>query len=225
MTARGHYDIVDVARHLLVSHPGVRWGDALYDTPRRRLHTIVVDEVQDLLPIQLMLLTKVSRHEPEKSGVKPTQFTFCGDTAQAVVKHSEFRFQTVKDLFHNQLKTFVPRDKSGKPVPPHDFQLTRNYRSASEILNLGNSCVDVMDNFFPKQVDKLQHEIAQASTNLRPVVVQMDMNTVINNLLGAGVDLGGVTGTDGTSVHFGAEQCVLVRTQRERQHFATMIRY
>ena len=55
----------------------------------RKPHTIFIDEVQDLQPAIIFLLTLITKK----------QIIFCGDTAQTIAKGINFRFTDLKKLF------------------------------------------------------------------------------------------------------------------------------
>jgi len=60
---------------------------------------------------------------------------------------SSFRFRDLASLFYEN-------DLSKADIPPVR-KLTNSYRSTAEILNLGQSVIDMIETFFPDSIDKL----------------------------------------------------------------------
>ncbi|CAK9016553.1 unnamed protein product [Durusdinium trenchii] len=87
------YDCTDVARDLLKR---AQAAQRLKDGGKkiRKFFGVYVDEVQDLLPVELLLLKLVSdRNEG---------FIFAGDTAQTISKGVEFRFESIRRLYYEE---------------------------------------------------------------------------------------------------------------------------
>ncbi|CAJ1365735.1 unnamed protein product [Effrenium voratum] len=82
------YDCTDVARHILTR--AEKYG--LKET--RSFAGVFIDEVQDLLPVELLLLNLVSS--------RPEGFVFAGDTAQTISKGVEFRFESIRRLYFEE---------------------------------------------------------------------------------------------------------------------------
>ncbi|CAE8627439.1 unnamed protein product [Polarella glacialis] len=92
------YDRTDAARHIL------RRAEFNGCKALRYLTGVFVDEVQDLLPIELLLLKLLC---PRLDG-----FVFAGDTAQTISKGVEFRFESIRRLYFEEFILGGVRPKS-----------------------------------------------------------------------------------------------------------------
>ncbi|KAJ3118095.1 hypothetical protein HDU96_003863 [Phlyctochytrium bullatum] len=111
---------------------------------------IYIDEVQDLSPIQWLLLKPLIGHH--------TNLICCGDQAQSIAAGTHFRFSELKALLFNL---------SGGQRRPSEFHLSINYRTTASILALANRVVDVIRALFPNEIDQVPNEIAGSSEVLR----------------------------------------------------------
>lgn len=118
----GGYDLMDTVNYILNF---IRFRG--YTGPE--IHYVMIDEVQDLPHAIIYLLSKAATY-----GV-----FYSGDTAQTIAKGVGFRFCDLKNLFNK--KQF---DSSLKLVAPMVKQLTVNFRSHNNILQLANSVVSVI---------------------------------------------------------------------------------
>ena len=100
----------------------------------------MIDEVQDLPYAVIYLLSKTVTY-----GV-----FYSGDTAQTIAKGIGFRFCDLKNLFDNRF------DHSLTLKKPKVKQLTVNFRSHNNILQLANSVVSSIQLIFPKTIDRLK---------------------------------------------------------------------
>ena len=91
---------------------------------------IFVDEVQDLAPAVILLLTRI------KSGT----IKYAGDTAQTISQGINFKFRMLKQV--QELQRI------------HD--LPTNYRSTEQILKLANKTVSAIVELFPGMIEKSQ---------------------------------------------------------------------
>lgn len=99
--------------------------------------------MQDLPHATLYLLTKVA-----EQGV-----FFSGDTAQTIAKGVGFRFCDLKSMFGS--RNF---DSELKLTKPTVMQLTVNFRSHNNILQLANSVISIIEILFPATIDRLKKE-------------------------------------------------------------------
>ena len=140
----GAYDFNDVVNHVIAQlRSGIK--------PSQAIHFLMVDEVQDLTPNVLFLLTSVTERN----------VFFCGDTAQTIAKGVGFRFYDMKAVFKN----------SSLFAAPAVLQLTRNFRSHSRILDLANSVVSLLELLFPKTIDRLRKETSDVD-GPKPIFVE-----------------------------------------------------
>ena len=105
----------------------------------------MIDEVQDLPHSIIYLLSKTVKY-----GV-----FYSGDTARTIAKGVGFRFCGLKNLFESRLV-----DVSLKLAKPVVKQLTVNFRSHNNILQLANSLLSSIEILFPKTIDRLKKEVS-----------------------------------------------------------------
>jgi hypothetical protein len=90
---------------------------------------IACDEVQDLTKLHILLLFKISMRDPRK-------IVIAGDDHQ-IINHSGFRWENIKNLFYNDLKT---------PINGLD-KLDVNFRCPGSIANLAYSINELQKEF------------------------------------------------------------------------------
>lgn len=90
---------------------------------------------------------------------------YSGDTAQTIAKGIGFRFCDLKNLFDP--KQFDHCLNLKKPVVK---QLTVNFRSHNNILQLANSVVSSIEILFPKTIDRLKKEVSNL-TGPKPMIL------------------------------------------------------
>ena len=100
------------------------------------------------------------------------------------------------------------RNQIMKELEPKVIQLTMNYRSHNQILQLANSIVDVIELYFPKTIDKLQRESSPLD-GPRPIVLngfgEEDLQKVI------------MASSQSSTPKFGCNQVVIVRNQETKK--------
>lgn len=90
------------------------------------MHYVMIDEVQDLPHAVLYLLSKIATYGA----------FYSGDTAQTIAKGVGFRFSDLRGLFNP-----IKNDISLQLKVPVMKQLTVNFRSHNNILQLANSII------------------------------------------------------------------------------------
>jgi hypothetical protein len=133
------YDAVDVALGLLHNFKTERsmaYPNALVLS--RGYDIIMVDEVQDFIPVQLQFLMELCNNQDG--------FVFGGDTCQTINVGSAFSFKDLQKLFM-ALK--------GTTIPPAIYSLSDNFRSQSGIVNLANRLVNLLQDTFPQSFEKI----------------------------------------------------------------------
>ena len=126
---------MDVVNHILQEIMFGRYRDEKVDY-------MFIDEVQDLTPATIYLLTRMTKKN----------VFYCGDTAQAISKGVTFKFSEIKSLFSKKyFKHCIERDISNE-----ELHLTINFRSHNRILMLANAIVSMMKELFPKTIDILK---------------------------------------------------------------------
>ena len=186
-----YYDFMDVVRHVFKFYP--HWK-------AHNIEYLVVDEVQDLAPLTIQLLLTATKQN----------VFFCGDTAQTIAKGVTFRFYDLKPVFINQSYTRnineISKDKL-KSLEPKVIQLTRNYRSHNNILQLANSVVDIIELYFPHTIDKLQRESSELD-GPKPIVLEGFTIDDLEKLM--------MYSSKSTTPKFGCNQVIIVRNQETK---------
>ena len=103
----------------------------------------MIDEVQDLQPCLIYLLSSLAKQS----------VFFSGDTAQTITAGVNFKFEDVKKIFHQ--RTIKVPIKMEMPI---NMQLTTSFRSQNNILKIANSIVVIIEKLFPKTIDILKKE-------------------------------------------------------------------
>jgi superfamily I DNA/RNA helicase len=170
------------------------------------LHYLQVDEIQDLPKSVVYLLCQVV-----EQGV-----FFSGDTAQTIAKGINFRFSDLTDLFRNHLPGLAK---------PTTMQLTVNFRSHNSILQLANSVVSVLEQFFPKSIDRLRKERSNLQ-GPRPVLVDHSDIEVLFMLLS---DQSRAQPSKDIAarprLEFGCDQVIIVRDQAEKEKVPRLLQH
>lgn len=138
LTESGHYDLN------LTAHAWLALARPCYDF-------IVIDEVQDLTPVQLALVLKTLG--------KPGQFLLCGDSNQ-IVHPNFFSWSAVKTLFW--------RDEALAQAQGLSV-LRANFRNAQAVTRLANRLLKIKHARFGS-IDRESNFLVQASAELSGVV-------------------------------------------------------
>ncbi|THH16783.1 hypothetical protein EW146_g3905 [Bondarzewia mesenterica] len=139
---------------------------AVLDTIRERgiigekVDFLYVDEVQDLLLIDVSFLRCICKN--------PDGLFWAGDTAQTISFGSAFRFNDLTSLLYTMEKR--SRSRRQAPTKPEFFQLLTNYRSHAGIVNCAHSIVELIANFWPYSIDKLDRETGLVD-GIKPIFV------------------------------------------------------
>ncbi|CAB4292901.1 unnamed protein product [Prunus armeniaca] len=175
---------------------------------------VYIDEVQDLTVNQIRLFKHVCSNVEEG-------FVFSGDTAQAIARGIDFRFQDIRHMFY---KEFVLESKRDKHEEREDkgqiskiFHLSQNFRMHDGILKLSQSIIDLLYHFFPQSIDKLKPETSpicgEAPVLLEPI---KNLNLIMKMFESSDTFHGNIVG-------FGAEQVILVRDKRARNEISNQV--
>uniref|UniRef100_A0A0K6S7Q9 UvrD-like helicase ATP-binding domain-containing protein n=1 Tax=Chromera velia CCMP2878 TaxID=1169474 RepID=A0A0K6S7Q9_9ALVE len=218
---RGEFDLVDVCQHLYRNLEQSRlFGSGQKGGKDVEIVGFMVDEVQDFLPSQLMLWARLPAH--------PTAFSFAGDTAQTIARGTEFRFQRVKQLFHDH---FCPpgmreqdREAVRRGLREAVSHLTQNFRSANGVLDLAASLVTSLEILFPGKIDRMPREesLQVVASGGRPVVFcGIPYRSVIKTMFGQKGQEYNKDGEDKEeeeekSQMLGANQCILTSNEKTR---------
>lgn len=158
---------------------------------------MMVDEVQDLTPALLALLIEVTQQK----------LFFSGDTAQTIAKGVGFRFGDLSELF-----------KTSRFEEPTVRQLTMNFRSHNQILELANSVVALLECLFPQTIDRMAKE---RSYEDGPKPCLIDTGN-INHLLSI---LFGDSSKSTEEIQFGCNQVIIVRDQFSKDKLHPLLKH
>lgn len=141
----------------ILSHEYLALAQPCYDF-------VVVDEVQDLTPIQLFLILKTLR--------EPTQFILCGDSNQ-IVHPNFFSWAKIKTLLLKTLalKPLLPQHGQGEQSAELMRILNSNYRNAAQVTEIANRLLKLKHARFGS-IDKESNYLVKAVGN-RPGTVTL----------------------------------------------------
>ncbi|OCH84449.1 hypothetical protein OBBRIDRAFT_891791 [Obba rivulosa] len=169
---------------------------------------LYVDEAQDNLLIDAFVLRMLCRNA---SGL-----FWAGDTAQAIALGSSFNFSELK-AFNWRIEADRRKNNERKNDPqPETFQLTLNYRSHSGIVDCAHSVVELIKQLWPNSIDNLAEEHA-TDDGPKPRFYN-DPECADPRILEQFL-----FGTSQGSIDFGAEQCILVRSDEVRQRLRSIL--
>ncbi|CAJ1354122.1 unnamed protein product [Effrenium voratum] len=178
------FDRMDVAWHVIK-----QLKQQPYDGPP--IHSVAVDEVQDLAQLELAVFFMIMKRPYE-------DLFITGDTSQTVSRAVDFRFCDLRSLFTHF-----------KVNPPEMDQLIINYRSHQKILALSHKgVVRPLELAFPHAIDHLEPDLGHRD-GVKPIIVtDVPLEDLAQNVF----NLDGST----AGIAFGASQCVLVRSEDSR---------
>ncbi|CAD8167125.1 unnamed protein product [Paramecium pentaurelia] len=198
---QGYYDFMDVVNHILVQ---LVYGKCNLIP----IHYLMIDECQDLPHAVLLLLCKITEQG----------LFFSGDTAQNIAKGVGFRFQDLKSLFK---KPEISYNAKSNDLKIH--QLTINFRSHNNILQLANSLVSLLEIFFPNTIDKLKKERSNIS-GPKPILLNGDKDDLFYLLSGETADKKQYVG-ERLPIEFGCNQVVIVKDQESKKDIPTILQH
>jgi superfamily I DNA/RNA helicase len=153
--------MMDVVNHILQE---LMLGK--YDN--ERLDYMFIDEVQDLTPATIYLLTKMTKKN----------LLYCGDTAQAISKGVTFKFSEIRSFFSKKyFKGCIEKEITNK-----EQHLTVNFRSHNMILKLANTIVSMIKELFPNTIDILESERSDL-LGPKPILIDNGDERLIYDLL------------------------------------------
>jgi len=197
----GAYDFQDVVNYVLYS---VRF----FGYKGSAIHFMMIDEVQDLTHATMFLLMQVTDYH----------IFFSGDTAQTIAKGVGFRFCDLRQLFdHDRFQNW--NSESVDLEKPAVMQLTQNFRSHGRILDVANSVISLIEQFFPQTIDKLAKENSLLD-GPKPVLLNTSsVEHLFNFLFGSSME---DAKTDAgllnkPPIEFGCDQVIIVRDQAAKE--------
>ncbi|CAD8177655.1 unnamed protein product [Paramecium octaurelia] len=160
------------------------------------IHYSYIDEVQDLPQAMIELFCKIT-----EQGV-----IFCGDSAQCILKGVGFRFSDLQTIFKtskkigaNQLEKFQV------------YQLTKNFRSHNNILQLANCIIIILELLFPNSLDHLQKEISNLKGPKPLIISQADPSLILFHLNQQ------CDAEEQCEIEFGYNQVIIVKNEEAKQ--------
>ncbi|CAD8122830.1 unnamed protein product [Paramecium sonneborni] len=165
------------------------------------IHYLFVDEIQDLPCAFLSLFSRLIEQG----------YQFCGDTAQTIAKGVGFRFEDIKNFFKKI------DDQKLKNFELH--QLTINFRSHNNILQLANNIVNLIELYFPKSIDKLNKEISNLKGPKPIIINSKDTEVLFSFLTGDIQNL-----KTEVQIEFGCNQVILVKNHEVMENIPSQLK-
>eukprot|EP01012_Entosiphon_sulcatum_P052452 TRINITY_DN7209_c0_g1_i2.p1 TRINITY_DN7209_c0_g1~~TRINITY_DN7209_c0_g1_i2.p1 ORF type:complete len:2046 (-),score=241.54 TRINITY_DN7209_c0_g1_i2:12-6149(-) len=138
-------DATDTAWTLLYLLASSEFADRL------QLKGVLVDEVQDFSPAEIVLFTHICKN--------PRGLTLAGDTCQTINPGCAFSFFSLYNTLcasGGQKRGRITHKFS--PTEVDLRSLGKNYRSSSGVLDLAQTLVALLEEYFPGTIDRLQPE-------------------------------------------------------------------
>ncbi|CAK59284.1 unnamed protein product (macronuclear) [Paramecium tetraurelia] len=184
----GYYDILDLINHInfqqVYCHDNIEY-----------MHYIILDELQDVPKALLILLNRMTQ----------VQLFLAGDNAQNIVKGVGIKFQDIVNCLEKEISL-----KSSINLPQTSLiQLSYNFRSTNQILQLGNTIVNALELFFPKYLDFLQKEKSNKQ-GPKPIVIQSIQTQDLLNYLFKEYQ------NKQSNVEFGSNSVIIVKDQESK---------
>ncbi|CAD8197854.1 unnamed protein product [Paramecium pentaurelia] len=184
----GYYDILDLINH--INYQQVYCFDNI-----EYMHYIILDELQDVPKALLILLNRMTQ----------VQLFLAGDNAQNIVKGIGMKFKDIVSC----LETEKQQKQSIKLTKTTLIQLSYNFRSTNQILQLGNTLVNALEIFFPNYLDFLQKEKSNQQ-GPKPTIIQSIYNQDLLNYLFKKYQ------NKQSNVEFGYNSVIIVKDQESK---------
>ncbi|CAD8201725.1 unnamed protein product [Paramecium octaurelia] len=184
----GYYDLLDLVNHI---NQELAFGDDVIEN----VHYLLLDELQDVPRAVLILLDQLTE----------LGLFCCGDNAQNIAKGIGYKFFEVQNclLSYRNNKKKVYRNLK-------IFDLSVNFRSHNNILQLANSVIRMIEILFPYKIDKLKKETSNLN-GPKPIIIKSDdVNHLLSNLF---CDF---FSNDQLIVEFGCNQVIIVKHQESK---------
>ncbi|KAL4500498.1 hypothetical protein ABPG72_003449 [Tetrahymena utriculariae] len=161
-----------------------------FDIPS--IHLTMIDEVQDLPLKIIQIFRSINEHS----------IFFGGDSAQSIARGVGFKFDDLKLLSTDQT-----------------HQLTTNFRSHNNILQLSNSVISLLEGLFPTSIDILKKERSNLK-GIKPIVLDNGDITFLFNLLQGQQSEQGFVPLD-----FGCNQVIIVKDDESKQKLPQILEH
>ncbi|CAK60040.1 unnamed protein product (macronuclear) [Paramecium tetraurelia] len=183
----GYYDLLDLVNH--INQELANGNDFI-----ENVHYLLLDELQDVPRAVLILLDQLTE----------LGLFCCGDNAQNIAKGIGYRFFEVQNCL---LSTRNEKKKTYRNLKI--FDLSINFRSHNQILQLANSVIRMIEIFFPQKIDKLNKETSNLQ-GPKPIIIKSDdVGQLLNNLCD-------FFSNDKNTVEFGCNQVIIVKDQESK---------
>lgn len=187
---RGEFDLGDFVNDI---HGRLKNGNYEGDI----MDFVYIDEVQDLTMRQISLFKYICLNVDEG-------FIFAGDTAQTIARGVDFRFQDIRSLFYKEFLSTRTSGKQEKDLVSDMKQLKHNFKRHAGVLDLSQSVIDLLYNYFVHSIDSLEPETSLVSGETPELLESGDDEDAIATIFCANGSVAEIVG-------FGAEQVILVR--------------
>ncbi|KAL4454352.1 hypothetical protein ABPG74_012309 [Tetrahymena malaccensis] len=161
-----------------------------FDIPS--IHLTMIDEVQDLPLKIIQIFRTINEHS----------IFFGGDSAQSIARGVGFKFDDLK---------LSQADKT--------HQLTTNFRSHNNILQLSNSVISLLEGLFPTSIDILKKERSNLK-GIKPIVLDDGDIQFLFNLL-----QGQQSEQEFVPLDFGCNQVIIVKDDESKQKLPQILEH
>ncbi|CAD8201307.1 unnamed protein product [Paramecium octaurelia] len=185
-----YYDILDLINH-------INYQQACCFDTIEYMHYIILDELQDVPKALLILLTRMTH----------IQLFLAGDNAQNIVKGIGMKFSDIKSCLEqeNGQSQLIKNNKTKTSL----IQLSYNFRSSNQILQLGNTLVKALELLFPNQLDSLQKEKSNQQGPKPTIIQSCENKDLLNYLLKQ-------YRNNQSNIEFGCNSVIIVKNQESK---------
>ncbi|KAL4435301.1 hypothetical protein ABPG74_017393 [Tetrahymena malaccensis] len=188
-----YFDLNDIVNYIIKNIV-----DGYYDSENGYFHYLFVDEVQDLNCACLYLLCLLTEQN----------LYIGGDTAQTISQENCFKFTDLKALFSENNREIDYQVNKALSSDLHETQLTQNFRSHGQIIELNNAIVNLLEIFFPTSLD---HLIPEISLNKGPKPILINKREHLYKFLSQDTEV------NENVDYFGRLQVYIVKNQDEKE--------
>ncbi|KAL4435302.1 hypothetical protein ABPG74_017394 [Tetrahymena malaccensis] len=188
-----YFDLNDIVNYIIKNIV-----DGYYDSENGYFHYLFVDEVQDLNCACLYLLCLLTEQN----------LYIGGDTAQTISQENCFKFTDLKALFSENNREIDYQVNKVLSSDLHETQLTQNFRSHGQIIELNNAIVNLLEIFFPTSLD---HLIPEISLNKGPKPILINKREHLYKFLSQDTEV------NENVDYFGRLQVYIVKNQDEKE--------
>ncbi|KAL4474179.1 hypothetical protein ABPG72_001718 [Tetrahymena utriculariae] len=194
-----YFDLNDVINYIIKN---ILEGN--YDLANGYFHYLFIDEVQDLNCACLYLLCLLTEQN----------IYLGGDTAQTISQENCFKFTDLKAIFskNNRDIDYLVNETLSSEL--NQTQLTQNFRSHGQIIELNNVIVNLLEIFFPTSLD---HLIPEISLNKGPKPILLKKRGHLFRFLSQDSEI------NENVDYFGRLQVYIVKDQDEKENLKEIL--